>query len=276
MSTSAPLDPFGMIQGLINAEDLTSTDLKLKIAIVGKPKTGKSWMAATAPGPIMYYDFDGRAASLAGKQNVMIKTVVDAKQNSPTAMKEVEKDLAAFKYAKLNGKPIPPTYVFDSITYMKKAMENELISQEPSLGRSVKLSVSNHFKIAAGWDAINGVRGYCEYIFNEFSQLGNIIYVFHQRDEKDRDKSTKTETAYTGRQTVDPQYLETILALFNEVFFIEVDPYSKKFEVTCRPTSDYGASTTMLLGEKETPNISDMMNKHQIELAKKLAGKQKP
>jgi AAA domain len=245
-----------------------SADRKLKIAIIGKIKSGKSWFAATAPGPIAFYDFDGRADSLEDK-DVPVKTLVDVSQTSPTAMKELEGDLATFKYAALQGKPIPKTFVFDSVTYMKKAMENELISQEPTLARSIKLTIGKSLKIPSGWDAINAVRGYCDYIFNEFSQLGNVIFVFHQRDEKDRDKSTKTETAYTGRQTVDPQFLETILALFNEQFFIEVDPYSQKYTVTCRPTSDYGASTTLLIGASEPPNIMDMLKKHKRELEKR-------
>src|SRR5277367_689523 len=261
-------DPFAGITNSTPGE-LVKADEKLKIAIIGKVKTGKSWMAATAPGPVMYYDFDGRAASLAGKTGIRIKTLVDANQNAPTAIKALEGDLDIFKYAKINGKPIPTSFVFDSVTYMKKAMENELFQQQPTLARSIKLSPVKSFKIGADWDVINGVRAYLEYIFNEFTQLGTVVYVFHQRDEKDDSKSTKTQKAFTGRQTVDPQYLATLLALFNEQFFIEVNPYTKAYEVTCKPTADFGAATTLLIGEKEPPSISDMLNKHRANLAKK-------
>lgn len=262
------IDPFAGISGAIDGSEIKA-DEKLKIAIIGKVKTGKSWMAATAPGPVMFYDFDGRAASLAGKTGIKVKTLVDANQASPTAMKEVEADLGVFKYNKMQGKPIPASFVFDSVTYMKKAMENELFQQQPSLARSIKLSLTKSFKIGADWDVINGVRGYLEYIFNEFTQLGTVVFVFHQKDEKDEKLSTPQKKAYTGRVTVDPQYLATLLALFNEQFFIEVDQYTKKYEVTCKPSAEFGAATTLLIGEKEPPSISAMLAKHRAELAKR-------
>jgi len=119
---------------------------------------------------------------------------------------------------------------------------------------------------AKGWDVINGVRAYLEYIINEFSQLGHIIFIFHQRDEKDRDKSTPEATAYTGRQTVDPQYLETILALFNEVYNIQID-WSGKYIVQVQANSEFGASTTLRLDANEAPDIMAMLKKHEERLA---------
>lgn len=264
-------NPFTDIQGVKAATDINVLDTDLRIAIVGKPKVGKSWMAATAPGPVLVYDFDGRAASLAGKENVFVKTLVDESQKSPTAMKSLEADLSIFKSNKFQGKSVPRTFVFDSVTYMKKAMENEILSQSPFLGRAINLSKfgAKQLLIPQGWDAINTVRGYCEYVFNEFSRLGNVIFVFHQRDEKDRDKSTETKAAYTGRQTVDPQYLETLLALFNEVFYIDIQPYSGKYIVYTQFTDEVSAASTLLLEKEETPNISEMLEKHKLAVAAK-------
>lgn len=258
-------DPFKNITGLVSADTIVPAE-RLKIAIVGKPKTGKSWMAATAPKPIMYYDFDGRAESIAGRTGIKVKTLIDLDSQKPQAVMAIESDLAAFQYAKLEGRPVPATFVFDSITYFKKCMENELIKQESSFGRKIRLGLSKQLQVAAGWDVINGVRGYLEYIINSFSQLGNVIFVFHQRDEKDRDKSTKTETAYTGRQTVDPQYLETVLALFNEVYFIDID-YNNNYVVQVKANAQAGASTTLRLDANEKPDIAAMIEKHKQRLA---------
>jgi AAA domain len=260
-------NPFEGISGIRPATEIQA-DSRLKIAIVGKTKTGKSWMAATAPTPVLVYDFDGRSESLQGKEGVMIKTLIDIDSNKPRAIAEVEADLSTLKWAKQQGNAVPATYVFDSITYMKKYMEYELIKQEASFGRKIKTSINKSFNVAQGWDVINGVRAYLEYVLNEFSQLGNVIFVFHQRDEKDRDKSTKTETAYTGRQTVDPQYLETVLALFNEVYYIEVD-WSGNYSVQCRPNGEFGASTTLMIDEREAPSIAKILAKHRENVAKK-------
>ena len=46
-------DPFAGIQNVRLASTLSQTD-RLKIAIVGKPKSGKSWFAASAPPPVMF------------------------------------------------------------------------------------------------------------------------------------------------------------------------------------------------------------------------------
>jgi AAA domain len=250
---------FQGVAGVIPATSVKASE-KLRIAIVGKMKTGKSWFAASAPQPVLVYDFDNRAESLAGRQGVFVKTLVDIDASSPHVVQDIEADLEMFKYNKSQGKAIPATFVFDSITYFKKAIENELIKQEPTFGRKIKLA-GKIVRIPAGWDVINAVRAHLEHVINEFGALGNLIFVFHQRDEKDRDRSTKEETKYTGRQTVDPQYLETILALFNEVYFIEIE-YGGKYVAKVRATDELGASTTLQLEAQEEPNIMQMIEKH--------------
>jgi hypothetical protein len=106
------------------------------------------------------------------------------------------------------------------------------------------------------------LQRYVEYLIAEFSGLGvNLIFVFHERDEKDKAESTATETKYTGLITVDPQYLANSLSLFNEVYRISVNG-ARKYEVTCRPNWDVNASTTMLLDPVEEPDLGKMIAKH--------------
>lgn len=260
---------FDGISGVVQATELSSTN-RLKIAIVGKPKSGKSWFAASAPKPNMIYDFDDRAESLAGKDGVFVKTLLDLDQSRPTAMKQIESDLNTFKYKKSEGKEIPATFVFDTVTNMIRCMENELFSQESSLYRGIKLTPTRVLRIRKGWDGINGVEGYMRYLIAEFSQLGNIIFVFHSRPEKDVTESTPEKTIYTDQITVDPQYMSKMLSLFNEVYRVKIDE-SNKYEVTCKANYEFTASTTLLIDEVEQPDIMAIIAKHQQRLKERNA-----
>lgn len=246
----------------VRSENLNQED-RLKIAIVGDFKTGKSWLASTAPSPIRFYDFDDRAESLAGKAGLLI-----ARKPS---MLDVETDLSIAKSRKLKGLPIPATWVFDTVTFMQKAMETEIFRQSPDLARKIRVGNATTMLIRNGWDAINGVQRYMEYIISEFSPLGNLIFVYHEKNEKDVVKSTKEETKYTGDITVDPQYLSKTLSLFNEVYRISVN-FKGEYVVQCRPTNNFSASTTMLLAPEEKPDIMGMIEKHR---AARAAAKEK-
>lgn len=254
---STPPNPFAGMDG-ISSEQVQS-EAQLRIAILGKPKSGKSWLAATAPGPIRYYDHDNRAESLAGKPNLFIKS-------KPT-MLEVETDLSVMKANKIKKLPLPRTVVHDTVTYMNRAMEEEIFRQDPKLYRTIRVGNNTSMKIRNSWDVINGIQRYVEYLINEYTSLGlNLIFVFHEKDEKDKAESTVTETKYTGLVTVDPQYLQNSLSLFNEVYRITVDG-NRKYTVTCKPNWDVNASTTMLLDPTEPPDITAMIEKHKQKRA---------
>src|ERR1700733_1837702 len=266
-------NPFEGIKGAIEASQIDATG-RLKIAILGLPKSGKSWFAATAPGPIMYYDFDDRAISLSGKPNLFVKTLQDKSQKSPTAMKDLERDLSNFIVRKSKGLPIPTTFVLDTATYLKKAMENEAFAQDPNLARRIKTGAGpqDYIMVGKSYDVINAVQGYFQYLIAEFSSLGNLIMVFHERDEKDKEKSTPEKTAFTGKVTVDPQYLANTLTLFNEVFRITATGLpggaGTKYTITCKTNYEVNASTTLLVDSTEPPDLQAMIAKHKANLAK--------
>jgi hypothetical protein len=262
VSTLPPSNPFAGMKGT-PSEQIKATD-RLKIAILGKPKSGKSWFAATAPGPIRYYDFDDRSESLEGKTNLFILT-------RPT-MLDVETDLSIFKANKIKKLPLPATIVFDSVTFMIRALEDEIRRQAAGLFKSIKIGNNTTVYKGKDWDVVVGIQRYIEYLVNELTGLGvNFIFVFHERDEKDTAESTPQETKYTGQITVNPQYLASCLSLFNEVYRVKVDatiPTKTKYEIQCKPNNDVLASTTMLLDATEEPNIMSMIAKHK---AKRLA-----
>lgn len=250
MSTSP--NPFAGMKG-VHSESVQATE-RLKIAILGRPKTGKSWLAATAPGPIRYYDFDGRAESLEGKPNLYILS-------NPT-MLDIEGDLSTFKANKIKKIPLPTTIVFDSVTFMVRALEDEIRRQSPGIFKGIRVGNSTTVYKGKDWDVVVGIQRYIEYLIGEISSLGtNMIFVFHERDEKDKAESTVEQTRYTGKVTTNPQYLESCLSLFNEVYRITVSD-KQKYSVTCRPTEDVMASTTLMLDVTEEPNILAMIEKH--------------
>ena len=251
--------PFTNMAG-VRSEDVQASE-RLKIAIMGVPKSGKSWFAATAPGPIRYYDFDDRAESLEGKPGLYIISP------PKLTMLTVESDLSVMKANKAKGLPLPTTIVFDSITYMVRAMEEEIRRQAGTLFKAIKVGNSTTVYKGKDWDVVVGIQRYVEYLVAELTTLGvNFIFVFHERDEKDNAESTKDETKYTGKVIVSPQYLQNSLSLFNEVYRIIVTG-KQEYKVTCKPTYDVLASTTMLLDAEEKPNIMDMITKHRAKRA---------
>lgn len=257
MSTPAQGNPFAGMAG-IASETLSSTD-RLKIAIIGKPKSGKSTFATTARTPMLYYDHDDRPESLAGKQGLFVKSKPD--------MTEVETDLSIMKANKKQGKLLPKTVVHDSVTFLNKAMEDEIFRQCKDLYKEIKVGNSTNMKIRKGWDVINGIQRYINYLISEYTSLGmDLIFVFHEKNEKDYAESTAERTEYTGGLTTDPQYLSTCLSLFNEVYHIKTTP-SGGYITECRPNLYGNWNTTLLLDKEEPPHIMQMIQKHETKRA---------
>lgn len=278
------VNPFADLKGGATSEEIVpGKTTNYALAIVGRQKSGKSWFAASdterrimdaatkaiqvKPNYVWVADFDNRAESLSGKKNVYVKTFVDDNQISPTAIIELEKDLELFKYNKnVKHKPIPDTFVLDTITYMKKALENEIMramtkgKADANYYREIGTG-TRKVRIAQGWDMINAVRGYLEYFIAEFRQLGNLICVFHERPEKDQVHSTKDNTVFTGQFSVDPFYLNPLLSVFSEVMRISVDGYGK-YTVTTKVNNEFNAATTWWVDQKEQPDIAAMLEKH--------------
>lgn len=258
---------FDNISGLLDLD----AEPKYKIAIIGEPKVGKSWFALTAPGSIFQADFDDRGESTKtfvrknNRKDIFVKTYLDPNPAQPNAVSALEADISMMEYNKQQGKEIPQWFILDSMTFLRGACERELIKQHPAMSRSVKLG-TNTLKIAQGWDIVNGNKAYLEYLVGRLSALGHVIAIFHELDEKDNPASTKDMKAYTGRKTIQPQYLSSLLSVFNDVFRVSID-YSGNRIVTVKPTSTFLASTSMRLDETELPDIGAMIKKHKLREA---------
>jgi hypothetical protein len=256
MSSPTPL--YSGITGASQATEINPYS-RLKIAIVGRVKTGKSWLAVTCPGQKYVFDFDNRKESIAGKPDTVVKTYQDTIQSKPAALAEIEKDLKMFEYLKSKGEVIPDVFILDSATWLVKAIENDLMKSVSRLSRDVKTSAMT-ITIPAGWDIVTGVRNICENIISRLSVLGHTIVTFHEEPEKDKTKSTPDEPVYTGFYAVHPFYLRTLLSTFNETWRIEIK--NKEYFVTVKPTNEFGASTTLHLDATEKADIGLMIRKH--------------
>lgn len=246
----------------IRSESLSPSD-RLKIAIVGKSKSGKSRLAATARKPMKLYDFDDRSESIAGIPGLLI-------HQKPT-MLDVETDLSIFKARKIKKEPLPETIAFDTVTFMQRAMEDEIFRQAKELYREIAVGNSTKMKIRKGWDVINGIQRYTQYLITEFTALGvDLIFVYHEKNERDYVESTPEKAEYTGQLTVDPQYLSTTLSLFNEVYHIVVDG-NRKYTVECKPNWKGNWNTTLDIDPTEEADILKMIAKHEAARAAKAA-----
>lgn len=261
---SAQSDPFDGLTGAIKAEEVKEG--RFKIAIMGPPKSGKSKFAVTIPGSKMVYDADDRAESIRGTPQTMIRTIKDTLSN-PFAVSQIETDLSNFKYRKIKGLPIPENYIFDTVSnFIDNGIKHAYLKENPKDGRALRVAGALTVQIGISFDRINVTTRLLDYLLTEFSTLGNVIFVFHERDEKDKDKSTKDNPAYTGLVTVEPQFAQNILTFFNEVFRMKVTGSgvpntAAKYEVYCRPTNEAIASTTLLVDTIELPNLADMIAK---------------
>lgn len=251
------------IQGLTSASNVTNTD-RLKVAICGEKKSGKSKLIAdTARKPLLHYDFDDRRESIAGATDTIIKTLIDSDSTTPQAWGILESDLASLEYAKRNGNLPLKSLALDSATYLRQIAENQMMRDTNQM-RSSKIGLTS-YRIAQGWDAVNYVHRMLYQLLRRLFALDIDIYVvFHTRNEKDRVKSTKEETIYTDRLTVDPQNLDILLPMFNETWrtYVDVDG---NFKLQVRQDWRFNASTALKIGENygvEEPNIQALLEKN--------------
>jgi hypothetical protein len=157
----------------------------------------------------------------------------------------------------------------DSFTYLRQIAENQMM-KDTSQMRRAKIGLTT-YQISQGWDAINYVHRMLYQLLRRMFALDIDVYaVFHTRNEKDRVRSTKEETIYTDRLTVDPQNLDVLLPMFNETWrtFVDVDG---NFKLQVRQDWRFNASTALRIGENsgiEEPNIQALLAKNDAQAQK--------
>lgn len=251
-----------MIKGLVAATDIIAP--LYKIAIVGDTGIGKSWLACTmasTENQLLDLDFDRRAASLQGKPNVTVKTYQDTDFAKPTCIAELESDINEWEYDFSMNRLKFKTFVIDSASYMRKALEREIIDKQSTLSRPIKIG-TRVLRLGQGYDIFNANQMFTEHIISRLSQIGNLIVTFHERNEKDEVKSTAEKKAYTGMVTIDPQHLSGLLSTFNDVWRLTSNYMGQRVLITGL-TDDFAGKTTLkgLAKEEVEPNIQALFAK---------------
>jgi hypothetical protein len=250
------------IDGCIVATDITNVD-RLKVAICGEPKTGKSGIIArTARKPTLIYDFDDRKESIAGLDGVVIKTLIDKNDLLPSAWDALETDIGMLEFLKSENKLPFKSIALDSITFLRKYAEHQFLKDSTSSARAKFKIGQTTYLIPKDWDAVTGIQKMLEGVLSRLFLLNVDIYAtFHTRPEKDIQRSTKTEFFYKDNLTVDPPNLKMLLPKFNDQWRCFTE--NGEYKVQLHPDSIFNAATVLKnVGDVEEADIQKMLEKH--------------
>lgn len=264
---------------------------KLKLALVGKEKHGKSWLAATGRKNVLVHDFDNRAESLQGKKGVYCISYPDPQwPKQPDAAQlfldvvsrlEETLDLGDFNDILKPKNQIPKgtlvrTNVIDSIQTMGKAFQNYALFGQSNIRREIIFGKVKVF-LPGGWDAWNAEMTPVENsILRLLAIPTDTVLVLHETPEETED-STPDKKKFTGKIGVYPARYQRLLKYVNELWRIQLTPsvspgnnrqvYLPK--VYPLPDHKFDAATAMYLDAVEEPDIEKMILKHQRVLGQK-------
>lgn len=256
------LSAFENIEGFKPSIEITNLD-RLHVAICGPPKTGKSNLVArTARRPLIIFDGDNRRESIAGIDNVFVKTYTDTEDTTPKAWAELETDVAALTYAKQQKKLDIKSACLDSITFWRRYAEHQFLKDSNSTSRASYTIGQTKYLIPKDWDAVTGVQKMLDTIINRLFDLDIDVYViFHTRQEKDNAKSTKTDPVYKDNLTVEPQNLSMLLPKFNDCWRTFVE--NGEYKIQLKPDYIFNAATVLKnVAETEKADIQELLRKH--------------
>lgn len=253
---------------------------QLLIALVGKYKSGKSRLAATAPTPVLMFDFDNRARSVAGRAGVYAVSYVDKTGHiQPDVLTDFLSKLTQLEQCKLDlsmigfnvepGTVYAKTIVLDSAQTMSDAvMRYVLANGSKGVTRTLAISgMTVHFP--GGFDAWNAEMASIRDTLLRVMALGvNVIMTFHEQAEE-APESTSEHPVFTGRVGVFPVRHQKLLAYFNEVWrVVRATPTGPSAQdaiptVWTAPSYEfaYGASC-LHIDANEAPDIQNMISKH--------------
>jgi AAA domain len=259
---------------------------KLQALLISKEKAGKSWLAATAPKPVLFLDTDLRAGSLAGKHGVYAATLRDpAPHLQPTAFNEILDLLTKLEkgctLADLNpGWPAlkPATIVDDSVTTTARAASRFALYTNTDIRR--RLSFGNwSVDFAKNFDAWNAEMSTIESLILRCLALPyHFIATIHEAEEESED-SQPEKKKFTGKIGVFPARYQLLLKYFNDVWHLENapdmdNPASQIYKPRVQVKPDYRCPwcvTTLDLAEQyQKPDIAGMLAKHNANVVPKL------
>lgn len=246
----------------MNLADI-KTEGNCKVLITGMPGAGKTCLAASFPGPILYLDFDNKVDSAAlfyrGKPELLAGVEVRQFGNymKIDPMHEfisiVDKELVP---QQTTGKMKYATIVLDSISAFSTATLNHIIATNPGIkGRETaqgRMPDKPHYGIL--------LRKFLELIPGLISLPCNIVMLAHLETYKDE----ATGTIIRG-PAMDGSFDQKLPQFFKESWFLYVDDKGKRW-IQTRADSRFGALCSRIPG---LPNLLCVDNGY-AEIAKYL------
>lgn len=234
---------------------------RLRGAIVGAYKVGKSWTLATAPDPVLFLDVDQRSASLAGKPGVFTLTPYDPPGigMQPTIYSDVLDLVAKLEQTRVL-KDISPTFasnlsvktlVLDSIQSMSRAiLKYNMYTNPKELARKINIGGQTLY-FPNGWDTWNSDMECMEQLIARMIAIPDIDFwiTFHEMDDNG------VVDTFPGRH-------RSIIRYFNEVW--RITRKQTVPEAQLMPTYNFTACTTLVgaPGVVSNPNIKDLVAKY--------------
>ena len=214
----------------VTMETATPFD-RLRLALVGKQKGGKSRTAATARKPVLFFDFDKRRESIAGLKDVYALTFVDPLppmqpdgfSNALTVLSMIEQKATLKTIGEKFGQQgwpdvRPKTVVNDSLDTMSKSARDYAMFTNKDLRRILNVGGTQVF-MTNGWDTWGAEMNMVESLI--LRELGipelDVIVIFHETPEE-APGSTNEKPQYTGKVDVYPGRYRGLLKYFNEVW----------------------------------------------------------
>jgi hypothetical protein len=202
----------------------------LAMLLVGQEQSGKSRLAATAPGPVLFIDCDRKAGSLRGLKDVYTFTPKEPTNpnHQPTGFNQIiellsmlEKSLALSQLGVTSDKDIA-TIVFDSIaTLADMARAYILYTAEKELAFSVTIG-GRKYRVPKSWTAWGAEKEMVTQAIMAARAIPklNVVCTLHEVAEEAED-STEDNPHYTGRMSVYPVRYNALLKYFDEIWRLQ-------------------------------------------------------
>jgi AAA domain len=207
---------------------------KLKTLLIGREKSGKSWLSATSEKPVLIHDFDLRADSLSGRPGVFALQYKDpAPHMQPTAFPEfldvltkLEQgaDLRDLGFARVDKGVRAKTHVPDSITTLARAACKSALYSNTDIRRRLTFGGVWQVDFVKNFDGWNAEMSTVEsVILRAMSLKAHLICTIHEAEEQTEDSKPDAKK-FTGKIGVFPARYDLLLKYFNDVWHIEQAP----------------------------------------------------
>jgi hypothetical protein len=242
---------------------------KLTLLEVGPEKGGKSRLAATGRKPVLFLDYDRRAAAVSGIPGVfaITKPLIDpAWPNQPTAYQQTLNILGELEQHKIDlgdasGPKLPKTLVFDSVASFAKCAGAYAWFTTPDIRRTISVG-GQQFHLPKGFDGWNAEMSLVESAILRALAIPDldVICTLHEQPEE-APESTNEKPSFTGKFAIYPTRYKLLLKWFNEVWRVtREDANGPKIQVV--PNWQFtSAATNLGITLVDKPDISYLIDK---------------